>query len=86
MIDLAEIISGRGHVSKKDILSALRKFEEVEEVIEVQAANFDLVVRARFQSLRKLSEFIERLRSVEGIEETSTAIITDEAVLPPPIL
>ena len=56
---------------------------EIEEVIEVQAANFDLVVKARFGTLKKLSEFIEKLRYVEGIEETSSAIITEEAVLLP---
>jgi DNA-binding Lrp family transcriptional regulator len=61
----------------------LRRFPEVEEIIEVQAASFDLVVKARFQSLKKLSDFIEELRSVEGIEETSTAIVTAEQVLSP---
>ena len=85
-IDLAEVIPGKGHISKKVIVNTLRKFDEIEEIIEVQAADFDLVARERFQSLKKLSEFIERLRSVEGIEETTSAIITDETFLPPPIL
>jgi DNA-binding Lrp family transcriptional regulator len=85
LIDLAEIIPGRGNIPKVKILDALSKFEEIEEIIEVQAANFDIVVRARFQSLRKLSDFIEELRYVEGIEETSSAIITEETTLPPAI-
>jgi len=83
LIDLAEVIPGRGHIPKKDILDALRRFDEIEEIIEVQAADFDLVVNARFQSLRRLSEFAEELRNVEGIEETSSAIITEETILPP---
>jgi DNA-binding Lrp family transcriptional regulator len=85
LVDLAEVVPGRGNIPKTKILDALKKFEEIEEIIEVQAANFDLVVRARFQSLRKLSEFIEELRYVEGIEETSSAIITEEITLPPSI-
>lgn len=85
LVDFAEVIPGRGNIPKVKILDALKKFEEIEEIIEVQAANFDLVVRARFKSLRKLSEFIEELRYVEGIEETSSAIITDETILPPSI-
>jgi DNA-binding Lrp family transcriptional regulator len=85
LIDLAEIIPGRGNIPKAKILDSLKKFEQIEEIIEVQAANFDLVVRARFRSLRKLSEFIEELRYVEGIEETSSAIITEETTLPPTI-
>ena len=83
LIDLSETIPGKGRVSKKDVLRSLRVFDEVEEIIEVQAADFDLVIRARFQSLKKLSEFIEKLRYMEGIEETSSAIITEETVLPP---
>lgn len=86
LINLSEAILGKGHIPKKDILRSLRSFDEIEEIIEVQAADFDLVVKARFQSLRKLSEFIEELRYVEGIEETSSAIITEETVLPPPKL
>jgi len=86
LINLAEVISGRGHIPKKDIITALRKFEEIEEIIEVQATHFDLAIRARFQSLRKLSAFIEELRSIEGIEEVSSAIIAEETVLPPPTL
>jgi DNA-binding Lrp family transcriptional regulator len=83
LIDLAEAVPEKGPIPKKVILTSLRRFPEIEEIVEVQAATFDLVVRARFQSLKKLSDFIEELRSVEGIEETSTAIVTDEQVLSP---
>jgi len=83
LIDLAEVTPGRSHVPKKDVLDSLRRFDEVEEIIDVQAPHIDLVVRARFPTLRKLSEFIEALRGIEGIEEISAAIITEETVLPP---
>ena len=86
LIDLAEVIPGKGHIPKKNILNSLRRFDEIEEIIEVQAAGFDLVLKCRFHSLKKLSEFIEELRYVEGIEETASAIITDETVTPPPRL
>lgn len=81
LIDLEEWIPGKGHIPKETILNSLRRFNEVEEIIEVQTSNFDLMVKARFQSLRKLSQFIEALRGVEGIEETSTAVITEETTL-----
>jgi DNA-binding Lrp family transcriptional regulator len=81
LIDLAEAVPEKGPIPKKVILNSLRRLPEVEEIIEVQAATFDLVVRARFQSLKRLSDFLEELRSVEGIEETTTAIVTDEQVL-----
>ncbi|MCK5402664.1 Lrp/AsnC family transcriptional regulator [Candidatus Bathyarchaeota archaeon] len=84
LINLAEVISGTRHIPKKDVLNTLKHYHEIEEIIEVQAAYFDIVVKARFQSLKKLSAFIEELRHIEGIEETSSAIITDETVMPPP--
>ncbi|MDH5482382.1 MAG: Lrp/AsnC family transcriptional regulator [Candidatus Bathyarchaeota archaeon] len=84
LINLAEVIPGRGHIPRKDVLRSLKKFEEIEEVIEVQASNFDLVIKARLRSLRRLSAIIEELRSIEGIEEISSAIVTEEIVLPPP--
>lgn len=85
MVNLEEVVPGIGHIPKRDIIDTLRKFEEIEEIVEVQASHFDLVIRARLQSLKKLSTFTEELRSIQGIEEISSAIITEETVLPPPI-
>ncbi len=76
-IDLTEG-SGKNHIPKNDIVARLRKHEEIEEIIEVQAFNFDLILKARFYSLKGLSAFIEELRSIEGIEELMSAIITEE--------
>ena len=84
LVDLMEVIPGKGHIPKKEIIITLGKFSEVEEIVDVQAADFDLMLRARFRTLRQLSDFVERLRDIEGIEETKSAVITDEKVLPPP--
>jgi hypothetical protein len=43
------------------------------------------VLKARLQSLKQLSALIEEFRSIEGIEELSSAIITEETLLPPSI-
>lgn len=86
LIDLAEAVPGKGPIPKQAILTALHRFPEIEEILEVQAATFDLAVKARFPSLKQLSTFIEALRAVDGIEETATAIVTDEHALAPPLL
>jgi len=83
LVNLGEHIPGVGHIPKEDIIAALRKFEEIEEITEVQTSDFDLVIKARLPSLKKLSALIEELRSIEGVEETSSAIIVEETVLPP---
>ncbi|MDH5361739.1 MAG: Lrp/AsnC family transcriptional regulator [Aigarchaeota archaeon] len=68
----------RGHIPKSKIIDDIRKFHEVQELVDVQAGNFDLVLKARVRSLKELSSFTERLRNVEGIQELSTAIIVQE--------
>jgi Lrp/AsnC family leucine-responsive transcriptional regulator len=84
MVNLAEVIPGKGHIPKADILRSLSRFNEIEEIIEVQAADFDLILKARFESLKDQSNFIEELRCIDGIEEISSAIIIEEKVLPVP--
>ena len=83
LVDLMEVIPGKGHIPKQEIIDRLSKFKEVEEIIDVQAADFDLVLKARFRTLKQLSNFVERLRDIEGLEETKSAVITDEQTLPP---
>jgi DNA-binding Lrp family transcriptional regulator len=86
LVDLMEVIPGKGHIPKAEIIKHLSNFREIEEIIDVQAAEFDLVLKARFRTLRLLSDFIERLRCIEGIEETKSAVITDERTLPSPLV
>jgi DNA-binding Lrp family transcriptional regulator len=84
MVNLAEVIPGKGHIPKKDIIQSLSRFKEIEEIIEVQAADFDLIIKARFGNLKEQSNFVEALRCVDGIEEISSAIIIEEKILPVP--
>lgn len=81
-LNLAEVIPGKGHIPKKDIIKTLMRCPEIGEIIEVQAASYDLIVKARLTGLKELSAFAETLRSIEGIEEVSVAIITEEIVPP----
>ena len=86
LINLAEVIPGKGHIPKKDIMQSLSRFKEVEKIIEVHAADFDLIANARFVTLKELSSFVEELRCIDGIEEISSAIIIEENILPAPKL
>ena len=84
MVNLAEVIPGKGHIPKNEIMQTLSHFSEIEEITEVQAADFDLIIKARFKSLRKQSDFVEELRCIDGIEEISSAIIIEENIMPAP--
>ncbi|MBS7615215.1 Lrp/AsnC family transcriptional regulator [Candidatus Bathyarchaeota archaeon] len=85
-VNLAEVAPNKGHIPKKDVFNKLKNYEEIEEVIEVQAYNFDLMLKTRLQSLKRLSALMEELRCIEGIEELSSAIIIEETTLPPPVV
>lgn len=84
MVNLSEVVPGKGHIPKKDVVESLSHFMEIEEIIEVQAADFDLIIKARFETLKEQSNFIEDLRCIVGIEEISSAIVIEEKVMPLP--
>lgn len=84
MANLAEVVPGKGHIPKKDIAESLSHLKEIEDIIEIQTADFDLIIKARFESPKEQSIFVEKLRCVVGIEEISSAIIIEENVLPVP--
>ncbi len=84
MVNLAEVVPGKGHIPKKKIIELLSLQKEIEEIIEVQAADFDLIIKARFENLKEQSNFVENLRCIVGIEEISSAIIIEENVLTVP--
>lgn len=77
-INIAETTPNNGHVPKAKIIADILKNKEVHELADVQGANFDLVIKCRFQTLKDLSAFIEKLRELTGIEELFSAIITEE--------
>ena len=84
-VNLAEVIPGKGHIPKKTIIDKLIKYPEIGEIADVEAVNFNLVIKSRLEGMKELSAFAEELRSIEGMEEVSLAIITEEIVPPPKV-
>ena len=77
-INISETSPNNNYVPKAKIVDELLKNKEVQELADVQGANFDLIIKCRFQTLKALSAFIENLRGLSGIEELFSAIITEE--------
>ncbi len=76
-VNVEETTQGR-FVPKSTIVDTIRKLNEVYEIVDVQGINFDLVIRVRVRSVKELSSFAEKLRTIEGIEEFFSSIIVDE--------
>ncbi|MFA5365214.1 MAG: Lrp/AsnC family transcriptional regulator [Candidatus Bathyarchaeia archaeon] len=79
-INIAETSPNNCYIPKAKLVEKILKYPEVHELSDVQGANFDIILKARFTSLKALSLFIETLRQVEGIEELFSAIITEEII------
>jgi len=79
-LNLSETYPNNDHIPKSKVINIIRKNPEVQEVADVQGANFDLILKCRFSTLKLLSSFIEKLRQQEGIEELFSSIITNELV------
>ena len=77
-INVAETSPNNGYIPKEKLVKNLLSNNEIQELADVQGANFDIILKARFTSLKALSAFIEKLRQVEGIEELFSTIITEE--------
>ena len=77
-INIAETTPNNGHIPKAKIVATLLRYPEVQELADVQGARFDLIIKSRFPTLKELSDFVEELREIEGIEELFSAIITEE--------
>ncbi len=77
-INIAKTTREKGHIPKSRIVKKIMGYHEVHELADVQGADFDLVAKARFATLKKLSAFVEELREIEGIEELFSSIITEE--------
>jgi len=71
---LINVEEGEG-ITVKGIKNKIRKFGEVEEVLITHGWNFDLIVRSMLKSVKNISEFLERIRKIEGVEEVSSIIV-----------
>jgi Lrp/AsnC family leucine-responsive transcriptional regulator len=80
LINLAEAIPEKGRVPRAEVIEELKKFKEIKEILSVEAANFNLVVKVRLANLKELSHFVEQVRSILGIEEASSAIVIEEII------
>lgn len=63
----------------KKVESKLKKLEEVEEILLTEGER-DIVVKARLENLKKVREFLDRIRNIPGVAEIESCIIIEETV------
>jgi Lrp/AsnC family leucine-responsive transcriptional regulator len=75
LINLAE---GREFIPIGQIKEELRKKGDLLQVLTVHGGEIDMIARVRLKSLNEITPFLEKIRDIEGIEEISCLIETEE--------
>jgi Lrp/AsnC family transcriptional regulator for asnA, asnC and gidA len=66
-------------VSQQKIASYITKMFANVESVAIITGEFDLIIKARFKSIKQLNEFLTtKLRNIEGIDKTITSIVLEE--------
>ncbi len=80
-INVAETTRKEKHVPISTIKDQLTKLPECYELLDIKGGDWDLIVRARLSSLKETTSFLEKIRTIKGIEEVSSSIITEEIIV-----
>lgn len=76
-INLEEVIPGKGHIPMSNVRGEIKKLDDVVEISSVEGGNFDLIGKARIDNLSNVTQLMEKLRSIEGIDEVSCVIVAE---------
>ena len=80
-INLSETNKKEKYVPVNEIKQELRKIADIYELFDVQGGQWDMIVKGRLEKLKDTNKLMEKIRSIKGIEEVSSTIITEEMML-----
>jgi DNA-binding Lrp family transcriptional regulator len=75
LINLAE---GKEFIPIDEIRNHLQKSGEIMDLMTLHGGSFDLMAKVRLSDLDSITPFLEKIRNIEGIEEVSCTIISQE--------
>ncbi len=77
-INLEETNKKEKHVPIKEIKEKMKNVDEVYQLFEIQGGDWDMIIKARLEKLKDTNKLVEKIRSIPGIEELSSSIVTEE--------
>lgn len=77
---LINVAEGKDYIPIDKIKEELKNAGEIIEILTLEGGNIDVIAKVRLSSLKTLNPFLETIRSIEGIEEVSCAIICEESI------
>ncbi|MCD6573680.1 MAG: Lrp/AsnC ligand binding domain-containing protein [Thermoplasmata archaeon] len=61
----------------KSVLNELKNLENIES-IAVIAGDYDIIVKARVNSLEELMELTDKIHAIKGVKRTNTQVVEKE--------
>ncbi len=61
----------------KTVLNELKNLENIES-IAVIAGDYDIIVKARVNSLEELMELTDKIHAIKGVKRTNTQVVEKE--------
>jgi len=58
----------------------LKKIKDVYELFDIQGGQWDIIAKARLGKLKETNRLMEKIRSIRGIEEVTSSIVTEESL------
>ena len=80
-INLAETNKEEKYVPVEKIKEELKKINNIYELFDIQGGQWDLIVKARLGKLKDTNQLTEKIRQIQGVEEVSSTIITEESLV-----
>ncbi len=80
-INLAETTKKERYVPVDKIKEELKKINDVYELFDIQGGQWDLIAKARLEKLKDTNQLTEKIRRIQGVEEVSSTIITEESLV-----
>ncbi|MBD3155840.1 MAG: winged helix-turn-helix transcriptional regulator [Candidatus Aenigmarchaeota archaeon] len=79
-INLEETNKEENYVPVKEIKENLEKINHIYQLFEIQGGDWDIILKARLEKLKDTNKLMEKIRSIPGIEEVKSSIITEEVL------
>jgi DNA-binding Lrp family transcriptional regulator len=80
-INLEETNEEEEYVPVNQIKGKIKKINEIYQLFEVQGGDWDIILKARLEKLKDTNKLMENIRSIPGIEEIKSSIVTEEMLL-----
>ena len=80
-INVSEANKKEKYAPVEQVKEHLKAISDIYELFDIQGGQWDLVAKARLEKLKDANQLTARIRQIQGVEEVSSTIITEESLV-----